>query len=95
MRDHSDEYLDMESDIGVPPDYGDDERLAAAASGAGAGTLGFTGTARKEHTFRAAGLTKLTDGEFGGGPSTPMMPGTWDHDADQGPARPTEPREGG
>ena len=95
MRDHSDEYLDMDSDIGVPPDYGDDEGLAAAASGAGAGTLGFTATARKENTFRAAGLTKLTDGEFGGGARTPMIPRTWDHDADQGPARRTEHREGG
>ncbi|OBG59936.1 MULTISPECIES: PPE family protein [unclassified Mycobacterium] len=93
LRDHADEFADMDSDIGVPPDYDDDdERLAAAvASGAGAGTLGFAGTARKANTFRAAGLTKLTDGEFGSGPKMPMMPGTWDHD----PARPTEPREGG
>lgn len=95
MHDYSDEYLDMDSDIGVPPDYGDEEPLAVAASGAGAGTLGFAGTARRENTFRAAGLTKLTDGEFGGGPRMPMTPGTWDHDANQDPARPTEPREGG
>ncbi|WP_055404723.1 PPE family protein [Mycobacterium sp. UM_3] len=96
MRDHADEFADMDSDIGVPPDYGDDERLAAAvASGAGAGPLGFAGTARKENAFRVAGLTKLTDGEFGDGPRMPMMPGTWDHDADQDPARPTRPREGG
>ncbi|OCB59128.1 hypothetical protein A5677_15535 [Mycobacterium malmoense] len=95
MRDHSDEYLDLDSDVGVPPDYGDEERLAAAvASGAGAGTLGFAGTTRKDNAFRAAGLTELTDGEFGGGPRVPMMPGTWD-DADHDPARRTEPREGG
>lgn len=91
LRDHADEFADMDSDIGVPPDYDDDERLAAAvASGAGAGTLGFVGTTRKEKTFRASGLTKLTDGEFGTGPRMPMMPGTWDN-----PAGPTEPREGG
>ncbi|OCB37119.1 hypothetical protein A5675_17300 [Mycobacterium malmoense] len=95
MRDHSDEYLDLDSDVGVPPDYVDEERLAAAvASGAGAGTLGFAGTTRKDNAFRAAGLTELTDGEFGGGPRVPMMPGTWD-DADHDPARRTEPREGG
>ncbi|OCB30551.1 hypothetical protein A9X02_26695 [Mycobacterium malmoense] len=95
MRDHSDEYLDLDSDLGVPPDYGDGERLAAAvASGAGAGTLGFAGTTRKDNAFRAAGLTELTEGEFGGGPRVPMMPGTWD-DADHDPARRTEPREGG
>ncbi|ORB33132.1 PPE family protein, partial [Mycobacterium paraseoulense] len=95
MRDHADEFADMDADFDVPPDYGDEEWPAVAASGAGAGTLGFAGTARKERAFRAAGLTKLTDGEFGGGPRMPMMPGTWDHDADQDPARPTEPREGG
>ncbi|OBH97095.1 PPE family protein [Mycobacterium sp. E2733] len=95
LRDHSDEYLDMDSDIGVPPDYDDEDRLAAAvASGAGAGTLGFAGTARKQNAFRAAGLTELTDGEFGGGPTMPMMPGTWDHGADQDPAHRTEPGEG-
>lgn len=64
------------------------------ASGAGAGTLGFAGTTRKDNAFRAAGLTELTEGEFGGGPRVPMMPGTWD-DADHDPARRTEPREGG
>ncbi|OBI18668.1 PPE family protein [Mycobacterium sp. E2497] len=96
MRDHADEFADMDADFGVPPVYGDEERpTGAVASGAGAGVLGFAGTARKEHAFRAAGLTKLTDGEFGGGPRMPMTPGTWDHDADQDPAGPTEPREGG
>ena len=93
MRDHSDEYLDMDSDIGVAPDYGDDERPAAAVSGAG--TLGFAGTAPKNDTFRAAGLTKLTDGEFGSGPRTPMMPGTWERDLDPDPVRPIDPRKGG
>lgn len=96
MRDHADEFADMDADFGLPPDYGDEERAAGAvASAAGAGALGFAGTARKGRAFRAAGLTKLTDGEFGGGPRMPMTPGTWDHDADQDPARPTEPREGG
>ncbi|CQD09117.1 PPE family protein [Mycobacterium europaeum] len=90
MRDHADEFADMDADFGVPPDHAD-----AVASGAGAGALGFAGTARKEHAFRAAGLTKLTDGEFGGGPRRPMMPGTWDHDTEHDPAGPTEPREGG
>ena len=65
------------------------------ASGAGAGTLGFAGTTRKGNAFRAAGLTELTDGEFGVGPRMPMMPGTWDRDADHDPARRIGPREGG
>ena len=95
MHDHADEFADMESDIGVPPDFGDDERLAAAmASGTGAGRLGFAGTAQKEKAFQVAGLTKMTGDEFGGGPRMPMVPGTWEHDP-HSPAGPTEPREGG
>ncbi|OMC49694.1 hypothetical protein A5745_05930 [Mycobacterium sp. IS-2888] len=91
MREYGDEYADMDSDIGVPPDYGDDERLAAAiASGNGAGRMGFAGTARKDEALQAAGLAKLAGDEFGGGPRMPMVPGTWEHDA------PSEPNgEGG
>ncbi|TVS84844.1 PPE family protein, partial [Mycobacterium helveticum] len=56
----------------------------AAANGAGA--LGFSGTAHKDDALRAAGLTELAGGEFGGGPRMPMVPGTWDHD-DEAPGR--------
>jgi len=92
MYDHADEYADMESDIGVPPDWGREEVLAAAASGSGAGRLGFAGTTEKKKAFQVAGLTKLADDEFGGGPRTPMVPGTWENDPDS-PAGPTQ--EGG
>lgn len=95
MRDHGDEFLDMDSDIGVPPDFGDEDRLVGAvASGAGAGTLGFTGTAHRQTGFRAAGLTKLSGDEFGGGPRMPMVPGTWDQ-GDDDSAGPTEAGKGG
>ncbi len=95
MREYGDEFLDMDSDIGVAPDYGDEELLAAAvASGKAAGTQGFSGTAQKATAFQAAGLTKLAGDEFGGGPRVPMVPGTWEQDADD-PAGPTEPGEGG
>src|SRR5262249_38645310 len=85
MRDHGDEVLGMDSDIGVTPDYGaDDEEqlISAMASGNGAGALGFAGTAHKDAAFRAAGLTKLAGDEFGSGPRTPMVPGTWDQDGE-------------
>lgn len=88
MRDHGDEFLDMESDIGVPPEF-NDEDPSAVASGVGAGTLGFTGTANRQAGFRAAGLTKLAGDEFGGGPRTPMVPGTWERGDDHS-AGPTE-----
>jgi PPE-repeat protein len=89
MRDYGDEYLDMDSDIGVVPDFG------PQASEQGAGTLGFAGTARKD-TLRgaqvqAAGLTMLAGDDFGGGPRTPMVPRTWESDSD----RPEDPSESG
>ena len=95
MREYGDEYADMDSDIGVPPDYGDEEQLASAiASGNGAGRLGFAGTAHKDEVFQAAGLTKLAGDEFGGGPRMPMVPGTWDQDTD-GPSEPDQSGRGG
>jgi PPE-repeat protein len=44
----------------------------------GAGALGFAGTVPTQTTTGAAGLTTLADDAFGGGPRTPMVPGTWD-----------------
>ncbi|OBI20942.1 hypothetical protein A5712_16900 [Mycobacterium sp. E2327] len=82
MREYGDEFLDMESDIGIPPEYAPEELVSAVASGSGAGRLGFAGTAHKDQAVGAAGLTKLANDEFGGGPRVPMVPGTWDQ---QGP----------
>jgi PPE-repeat protein len=65
-----DEFMDMNVD--VDPDWG-----GSMASGRGAGTLGFAGTARRDIAAAAAGLTTLAGDEFGGGPTLPMMPGTW------------------
>jgi len=78
MRDHGDEFLDMDSDISVSPDYGEPEQASALASGGGAGTLGFAGTAHKDTALTAAGLTELAGDEFGGGPRMPMVPATWE-----------------
>lgn len=77
MREYGDEYLDMD------PDYSEQEQLVSAvASGNGAGTLGFAGTAHKDPVFAAAGLTKLAGNGFGDGPRMPMVPGTWDQDTE-------------
>jgi len=88
MHDCGDEYLDMDSDIGVIPDYG------TQASDQGAGTLGFAGTAHKEAVAQAAGLTMLAGDEFGGGPRMPMMPRTWESGSDR-PEHPSESGRGG
>jgi PPE-repeat protein len=80
MREYGDEFLDMDSDIEVVPDYG------PQASDQGAGTLGFAGTAHKDTLrgtqVRAAGLTMLAGDEFGGGPRMPMVPRTWESGSD-------------
>ncbi len=70
QQDHSDEFMDM--NVEVDPDW------SAGASGRGAGSLGFAGTAAKKSGANAAGLTTLAADEYGGGPRMPMLPGTWD-----------------
>jgi PPE-repeat protein len=92
MRDYGDEFMDMDSDIGVVPDYGAQDN--ATASGNGAGTLGFAGTAHKDTVLQAAGLTKLAGDEFGGGPQMPMVPSTWES-RPESPDKPGESRRGG
>ncbi len=82
MQDHyrGYEYMDLEPDTGSEPDPSvDPVRLAASsvASDQGAGSLGFSGTAR-EDVAEAAGLTTLAGDKFGNGPSVPMLPGTWE-----------------
>ena len=50
------------------------------ACGQGAGLLGFAGTVRREAVPAAAGLTTLAGDDFGGGPTMPMVPGSWKPD---------------
>lgn len=73
-------YEFLDSDDGAGP-FADQHEGAAstAASDRGAGALGFAGTVRRD-TAEAAGLTTLAGDEFGGGPSVPMLPGTWHAD---------------
>ena len=84
QRGRADEFADM--NIGVDPDWGATPGGPVAsteASDQGAGPLGFAGTVSKGST-QAAGLATLSDDEFGGGPTMPMVPKTWDPDAPQG-----------
>jgi PPE-repeat protein len=78
MRGYGDEFMDMNDE--VEPDWGDpsgEEPVASTAtSDRGAGTQGFAGTVHKD-AAEAAGLATLAGDEFGGGPSVPMVPGTW------------------
>ncbi len=81
---YGDEFMDMNIDVdpewGAPPD---EPVASTVASDQGAGPLGFAGTVSKGST-QAAGLATLSDDEFGGGPTMPMLPGTWDPEAPEG-----------
>ena len=71
--------------VDVDPDWG--EPLGGepvAASGTGAGPLGFAGTARNGAVEQAVGLMRLHGDEFGGGPRMPMLPGSWDSERPDG-----------
>jgi PPE-repeat protein len=76
-------YMDLDDDDGDndrAPAAAPDNRgrpVPAAAPDSGAGTLGFTGTTRREDVAAAAGLTTLAGDAFGGCPKKPMMPSTW------------------
>jgi PPE-repeat protein len=72
MRGYGHEYMDM--NVELPPDW---RAAGPVASTAGAGSLGFAGTVGKGTAAAAAGLTTLVADEFGGSPTMPMMPGTW------------------
>ncbi len=80
MRGYGDEFMDM--NVTVEPDWDDpsgaERGAATVVSDRGAGNLGFVGTARGETGAAAAGLTTLAGDGFGGGPTMPMVPGTWD-----------------
>jgi PPE-repeat protein len=80
MNDHGDEFMDMGSDPVTPPP--DQQPASTAASDSGTGPLGFVGTVRKDTADEAAGLTTLAGDEFGGGPTAPMVPGTWGADTE-------------
>jgi PPE-repeat protein len=78
QRGYADEFADM--NIEIDPDWNEPADDHPLASANGAGPLGFAGTARNEAVEQAAGLTTLAGDEFGGGPTVPMMPGSWEPD---------------
>jgi PPE-repeat protein len=69
------EFVDPEWDVDEGPAL---DLAPTVASDRGAGAVGFAGTARHE-AAAAAGLATLAGDEFGGGPTVPMVPGTWEH----------------
>ena len=82
LRGYGNEYMDI--NVQVEPDWdarpGAESVGSTLASDQGAGTLGFAGTARRDAAVEAAGLATLAGDGFGGGPSVPMVPSTWEPD---------------
>ena len=80
LRGYGHEFMDM--NVEVEPDWGTpaggESHGSTPASDQGAGPMGFAGTARGEAVVEAAGLATLAGDGFGGGPSVPMLPGTWE-----------------
>ncbi|MBY0441292.1 MAG: PPE family protein [Mycobacteriaceae bacterium] len=85
---YGDEYVDM--NVAVDPDWRSPSdpppASSTVASDRVAGDLGFAGTIHKDEVVVVAGLTTMTGDDFGGGPTTPMLPGTWDPDGPSGSA---------
>ncbi|QZA16423.1 PPE family protein [Mycobacterium malmoense] len=77
-RGYGDEFMDLDSgvDAGPPPP----EEPSVTASTGGAGPMGFGGVAANG-AAEAIGLKTLAGDAFGGGPTSPMLPGTWEPDA--------------
>lgn len=71
------QYADEFMDYGGDGDPVDDPLVTASSRGAG--PMGFGGTAVKADTV-AAGLITLPADSFGGGTTSPVVPGTWDGD---------------
>jgi PPE-repeat protein len=77
---HRDEYLDLDSDTGPPPEPA--TRPTTSSSDRGAGPIGFTGTESRTRGVTAAGLTEVaTDADDR--PTAPMLPTTWDTNPDE------------
>jgi PPE-repeat protein len=67
-------------DIDVNPDWDatppQEPVASTVASHRGAGPLGFAGTV-SQSSEHGAGMATLPGDDFGGGPSMPMLPGSW------------------
>ncbi|WP_204806589.1 PPE family protein [Mycobacterium riyadhense] len=79
---HRDEFADMELDFDLPIPPAEEQR-GAWASDAGAGRLGFAGTARSQMLVEAVGLATLGGDGLDDGPRIPMVPRTWESNTDK------------
>lgn len=84
-RGYRDEYMTMDDGPATPPRE-PVTRPTTQTSQQGAGTLGaagLSGTQTKTGAADATGLTSLAGDTFGNGPTSPMLPNTWNAGEDQ------------
>jgi PPE-repeat protein len=71
------EYMDLEQEL----DYaGSEPEPAVTASDRDAGPIGFAGSAARAGADKPGGLATLTEDQFGGSSTVPMLPSTWGTD---------------
>ncbi|WP_445168182.1 PPE family protein [Mycolicibacterium sp. Dal123E01] len=79
-KSHRDEYMDLDSNTGPPPEP--TAQPTTSTSDRGAGPIGFAGTETRARGVTAVGLTELAD-TSGERPTTPMLPTSWDDDPNE------------
>ncbi|QNI07745.1 PPE family protein [Mycobacterium kubicae] len=78
LRDYGDEFMEMDVMVARGSDApSDEEPISPIASERGAQALGLVGTARRQAPSFPAGLSTLNEDNYGGGPTVPMIPRTW------------------
>jgi PPE-repeat protein len=74
-RQYGDEFMDLDSDDGPGSESVNDPLVPASTRGAG--PMGFGGITARDNAD-ATGLITLPADAFGGAPTSPMLPSTWD-----------------
>lgn len=79
-RQYADAYADYEPNADPDPRPEPRPEPRTRASARGAGQMGFAGTLTEDagKAGDVQGLTQLPDDPYGGGPTDPLLPGTWD-----------------
>lgn len=95
-RGHRDEYMTLDDGPAAPPAESQPvtrpTSTQSSQQGAGAlGAAGLGGTQTKTDAADAAGMTSLDGDSFGNGPTTPMLPNTWNLDRDGGEGDSADP----
>jgi PPE-repeat protein len=82
-RGYADAYMDYEDEPDEAPPGTPADQQGISASARGGGPMGFSGTVTRDRV-EAAGMTTMGSDAFGGGPSMPMLPATWNRPAEGG-----------